>query len=225
MDLREFTALVGHARARRKSDGNTFVEFLVQENVGHLAGGFGIDGLAERNGFEKLLQRTGRSGVVHPLVEGFWVFDTTKNVHAIRMKQMHGGADVRDAELCNEEVGGQIAAHGNHQLGKLLQRSRLTFGLVQAGFGIVGGIEFVDGAVDQAVKLVADRQGILELELAFADLVKKLDEHGNFHGAGGVKGVVGVEEPFGFSIERAKGDGDVRAAFLNTPLDDRDRRC
>ena len=83
----------------------------------------------------------------------------------------------------------------------------MAFGFVELGFGIVGGIEFVGGAVDDGVEFVVDGDFVGELELPFLDLVKEFNHHRDFHGAGGVKGVVGVKEEFGFAVE---GDGRQR---------------
>ncbi len=132
-----------------------------------------------------------------------------------RTKRVHRCADIIRAESFHQKIGGQIAADGHHQLAKLVQRARLPDSLVQIGFGIVSGIEPVARSVDQTVKLVLDRQRFVELELALAHLMKQLDHHGNFHGAGGVKDVVGAREPFDLAVQGAKGNANVRAALLN----------
>src|ERR1700730_13775657 len=68
------------------------------------------------------------------------------------------------------------------------------------------------------MKLVLDRQRIVKLQLAFTHLMKEFDHDGNFHGACGVEGVVGTQEPLRLAVESAEGETKMGAAVLNKSL-------
>jgi len=69
------------------------------------------------------------------------------------------------------------------------------------------------------MELVVDRERVGELELAGLDLVVEFDHDGHLHGAGGVKRVISVVEPFGFAIEGAKRYADVGVRIGDAFLD------
>src|SRR5258708_32291955 len=69
------------------------------------------------------------------------------------------------------------------------------------------------------MKFVVDDEGIVEAQLPFLYLMEEFDHYGDFHGAGGVEGIVGVEEIFVGVIEHAEGDGDFCAGFGDALFD------
>ncbi len=126
----------------------------------------------------KILQAMRGGRVVEALFKGLVVFDAAEDAHAIGTESVYRGADVFDAQLLDEEVGGEIAADGDHEFAQLMERASLTFDFVEVEFGIVRGIEFVDGAVDDGMEFVADGQRVVEMEFAFACLSKEFDHDG-----------------------------------------------
>src|SRR5579864_722970 len=78
------------------------------------------------------------------------------DVHSVGTERVDPGTDVIDPELLHQEVGGKIAADGDHELAQLRERACLAHRAVELGFRVVKRIQFVGGAVRQAVKLVAD---------------------------------------------------------------------
>jgi len=57
------------------------------------------------------------------------------------------------------------------------------------------------------------------MQLLFLYLMEKFDHYGDFHGAGGVEGIVGAEEVFGFGVEGAEGDGNFGVGFGDALFD------
>ncbi len=151
-------------------------------------------------GGQQLEERAGCGYVVQSLIKGLLVLDAAEDVHAVGIKRMNGGADIFDAEFFDHQICGEVAADGDHQVAELAEGAGLSFGFVEIGFGINGGVEFEDGAVDDGMKFVVDDEGIVEAQLPFLYLMEEFDHYGDFHGAGGVEGIVGVEEEFGFGV-------------------------
>src|SRR5438105_15908951 len=56
------------------------------------------------------------------------------------------------------------------------------------------------------------------IELSLPCLAIELDQDRHLHGAGGVKRLVGAQQPFRLAVERPKRHGHVRAASLNDGL-------
>lgn len=219
VNLGDFAGFVGDFGARRKAGGNPFIEFLALEDGEHLLRSVRAGGGVVGDGGEEYLEGAGGGGVVEALLEGFGVFDAAKNVHAVGVQGVDGGTDVCDPEFFDDEVGGEITADGDHEFAELGEGARLALGFVKVGFGVVCGIEFVGGAIDDGVELVVDGERVGEFELAGLNLAVEFDHNGHFHGAGGVEGVIGVVEPFGFAIESAEGDADVGMGVGDALLD------
>jgi hypothetical protein len=116
MDLRDFPGLMGQARAGRKAGWNAFIECLPFEDCNHRSAGVLVDGLAFRNGGQEALQRAGGGCVIQPLLIGLFVFHSAQDAHTIRAKGMNGSANVFDAELLDQQIGGEVAAPGDHQV-------------------------------------------------------------------------------------------------------------
>lgn len=196
---------------------------LTLEDFDHVAGGIGVDRFAVGDGFEQEEKTVRGGGVAEALFEGFAVFHAAQYFHFVGVEGVHRGADIFDAKFFDEEIGGEIAAFGDHQFAELCEGLRLAFEFVESVVGIVGGVEFVDRAIDDAVKFVSDRKWIVEFQLPFPSLVEEFDHDRNFHGAGGMKGFVIAGEPLSFSVESAKSDRHIGAAFLDSGLDDGNR--
>jgi len=170
-------------------------------------------------GGQQLEERAGCGYVVQSLIKGLLVFDAAKHVHAIGVERMNCGADIFDAEFFDHQICGEVAADRYHQVAELAEGAGLAFSFVEIGFGINGGIEFEDGAVGDGMKFVVDDEGIIEMQLPFPELVEEFDHYGNFHGAGGVEGIVGSEKVFGFGVEGAKCYGDFGVGIGDALLD------
>ena len=115
VDLGDFAGFVGHFGSGRKAGGDPFVESLALQDGEHLLRGIWSSGGVVGNGGEEDLKSAGAGDVVVALLEGFVVFDAAKNVHAVGVKGVDGRADVFDAEFFDDEVGGEIAADGDHE--------------------------------------------------------------------------------------------------------------
>ena len=81
--------------------------------------------------------------------------------------------------------------------------------------GVVALAQLVGAAVDDAVKLVADDEWLIERDRARLGLPEELDHDRHLHRAGGVERLVGIDEDFRLAIERPEGDGDLGAARGN----------
>jgi len=208
VDLGDFASFMGNFGARREAGGNTFVEFLAFEGGDHSERSFWARSGVIGNGGEEDFEAPGRGGVVEALFEGFVVFHTAEDVHAVGMQGMDGGVDVLDAKFFEHEICGEIAAHGNHEFAQFGEGASFSLRFVEIDFRVVGRIEFVGRVIDDGTEFVVDHKRISEFNFAGLDLSVQLDHDGNFHSAGGVKGVLRVVEPCGFPVESAEGDAD-----------------
>ncbi len=59
------------------------------------------------------------------------------------------------------------------------------------------------------MEFIVDGDFVGYLELPFLDLMEEFNHDRDFHGAGGVEGVVGVIEEFGFAVEGEEGDAYI----------------
>lgn len=135
---------------------------------------------------------------------------------------MNDGANVFHAEFLDEQICGEIAAHGDHQFAQLAMRSGLTFGLVEVGGGIVVRVKVEGRAIDERIKLIVDDERIIKGELALLRLMKELDHDGDLHGARGVECVVGFVGPFRSAIQGVEENSDIgvggKDASFNLPF-------
>jgi hypothetical protein len=111
-------------------------------------------------------------------------------------------------EFFEHEICGEIAAHGNHEVAQFGEGASFSLRFVELALRVVGRIEFVRRAIDDGTEFVVDHKRISEFNFSRLDLAVQLDHDGNFHGAGGVKGVIRVVEPCGLAVESAEGDTD-----------------
>jgi len=116
------------------------------------------------------------------------------HLHAVRTERVHRIADVPDAELPDEEVGCEIAAHRDHELTELRECAAAADRGVEPGFRVVRRVEAEGRAIDQARELVRQNQGVVEAQLPCVHLVIELDEHRHLHGAGRVERLIGAHE-------------------------------
>jgi hypothetical protein len=219
MNFGYLAGLVGDGRPSGQAGGDAFVEMLALEDFDHLRRGVFVNRLAVRDGGEKFEERVGGGGVVQSFFESFAVFDTTQDVHAVGVERMNGVTDVVYTEFLDDEVRGEIAADGDHEVAELAEGAGLAAGVVEVGLGVVGGIESVDGAIDEAMEFIFYEERFVESELAFSDLMKELDHDRNFHGAGGVEGIGVVRGIFEAAVKGAEGKADVGAALANFAFD------
>ena len=118
--------------------------------------------LAPRDGVEEDHQAPRCRCVVQALVERFLIFHPTKHLHAAGVKGRNRAADVRHAKSLDEEISGNVAAHGDHRLAELTERQRLAGRRVHVLVRVVSFAQRVGASVHDAVKLVADGQRIIE---------------------------------------------------------------
>jgi hypothetical protein len=160
-----------------------------------------------------------RGHVVHALVERFLIFDAAQDGHAGTAQAIDRRLHVLRADALDQQVGREVAAHGDHRLAQRAQRHRLADLLVDLGVGVVPHVHLVDAAVDDAVEFVADGQRVIELQRSLMRLAEQLDHHRDLHGAGGVKAPVAVDDQIAASIGRYDRDTHLRPALGDQRLE------
>lgn len=128
-----------------------------------------------------------RGGVVEPPLEGLAILHPAEDCDGVGPQSPRRGLDPGRAHPSEDEVGGQVAAAGDHQPGQPAERDPLALQPIEGRVGVLAGVQMVGGAVHDRLELVADRHRIVPAQLTPVDLKGQFDQDRHLHGAGRVE--------------------------------------